>query len=120
MPVQRPPTKERSMPVRRLTSLLALAVSVALLAPPAHAQGTAPVDLGKRSARSKYQLGRIYSVQELPDGRIVASDIKEGAFRLIDLVKGDDVLIGKQGDGPDEYRMARDILPLPGDSLVAL
>jgi hypothetical protein len=105
------------MPVRRLTSLLAVAVFVAVLAPAAHAQGTAPVDLGKRSARSKYQLGRIYSVQELPDGRIVASDIKEGAFRLIDLVKGDDALIGKQGDAPDQYRMARDILPLPGDSL---
>jgi len=105
------------MPVRRLTSLLAIAVFVAVLASPVRAQGTAPVDLGKRSARSKYQLGRIYSVQELPDGRVVASDIKEGAFRLIDLIKGDDALIGKQGDEPDQYRMARDILPLPGDSL---
>ena len=114
----RPPTtKERSMPVRRLTSLLAIAVIVAVLPRSAPAQGTAPVDLGKRSARSKYQLGRIYSVQELPDGRVVASDIKEGAFRLIDLAKGDDALIGKQGDDPDQYRMARDILPLPGDSL---
>jgi hypothetical protein len=105
------------MPVRRLTSLLAVVAFAAVLAPPARAQGTAPIDLGKRSARSKFQLGRIYSVQELPDGRIVASDIKEGAFRLIDLVKGDDVLIGKQGDAPDQYRMARDIFPLPGDSL---
>ena len=114
----RPPTtKERSMPFRRLTSLLAIAVIVAVLPGSAPAQGTAPVDLGKRSARSKYQLGRIYSVQELPDGRVVASDIKEGAFRLIDLAKGDDALIGKQGDDPDQYRMARDILPLPGDSL---
>jgi hypothetical protein len=105
------------MPVRRLTSLLAIAVVIAVHAPSAHAQGTAPVDLGKRSARSKFQLGRIYSVQELPDGRVVASDIKEGAFRLIDLVKGDDALIGKQGDAPEQYRMARDIIPLPGDSL---
>jgi hypothetical protein len=106
------------MPLPRLTPLLSSALLVAVLAAPALAQSTVPVNLGKRTARSKYQLGRIYAVQELPDGRLVASDIQEAAFRLIDLVKGDDVLIGKQGDAPDQYRMAREVLPLPGDSLM--
>lgn len=113
-----PPIRETEMSPRRLTSLFSIAVLVAVLAPPARAQGPAPIDLGRRTARSKYQLGRIYTVQELPDGRVVATDIKEAAFRLIDLVKGEDVLIGKQGDEPGQYRMARDILPLPGDSLM--
>ena len=106
------------MPAPPLRSLLSLAFLATVIAPSAPAQGGSPIDLGKRTARSKYQIGRIYEVQELPDGRIVASDIKEGAFRLVDLAKGEDVLIGKQGDGPDQYRMARSVLPLPGDSLM--
>lgn len=106
------------MPIRHRISLPSLAAILVLLVPPAMAQGPAPVALGKRTARSKYQLGRIYSVQELPDGRIVASDIKEAAFRLVDLAHGTDVLIGKQGDSTDQYRVARDVLPLPGDSLM--
>ncbi|MGH7522975.1 MAG: hypothetical protein ACREK8_01585 [Gemmatimonadales bacterium] len=105
------------MPIRHRISLPSLALLL-LLVPPANAQGPAPVDLGKRIARSKYQLGRIYSVQELPDGRVVASDIKEAAFRLLDLTRGTDELIGKQGDSTDQYRVARDVLPLPGDSLM--
>jgi hypothetical protein len=77
----------------------------------------APVDLGKRNARSKYTLGHVFSLQELPDGRVVASDSKEQVFRLVDFSKGDVGLVGKQGDDPDNYRTASLILRLPGDSL---
>jgi hypothetical protein len=102
----------------RLATTLSATVLLAALASSAPAQGTTPVDLGKRVARSKYQLGRVFAVQELPDGRVVASDTKEAAFRLIDLATGGDALLGKQGDGPDEYRTATAVLPLPGDSLL--
>src|ERR1019366_6775791 len=92
------PLGETRMLPSRLATTLSATVLLAALASSAPAQGATPVDLGKRVARSKYQLGRVFAVQELPDGRVVASDTKEAAFRLIDLATGGDALLGKQGD----------------------
>ena len=104
------------MTTRRLASTLCAATMFATFA--ISMAGQSPTDLGKRNARSKYTLGRITGLRELPDGRVVVADSKEGVFRLIDLGRGDVGLIGKQGDGPDEYRTAAGVLPLPGDSLM--
>ena len=99
----------------RPAPILCAATMLAALGVSAVAQS--PVDL-KRNAKSKYTLGRIVGLHELPDGRVVVADSKEGVFRLVDLGKGDVGLIGKQGDGPDEYRTAVNVWPLPGDSLM--
>ena len=106
------------MPTLRLTpTLCATALIAALAIPPAGAQTTATVELGKRTARSRYTLGHLFALQELPDGRVVASDTKEQVFRLVDFAKGDVGLVGKPGDDADNYRAASLILRLPGDSL---
>ncbi len=93
---------------------------VMTLAPAARlvAQATAPtVELGKRDARSKYAFGHLVAVAELPDGRVVASDAREAAFRLLDLGHGTDSLIGRQGDAAEEYASAGTVLTGLGDSL---
>jgi hypothetical protein len=104
------------MTTPRLAPIFCAIATLATLAGSVAAQGNA-ADLGKRNARSKYTLGRLFAVQELPDGRVVASDTKEQVFRIVDLVKGDVGLVGKQGDDADNYRAASLILRLPGDSL---
>src|ERR1019366_9126471 len=98
------------MPRFRLAPSACALAMITAIAGSVAAQGRPAVDLGRRNARSKYTLGRLFSVQELPDGRVVASDIKEQVFRLVDLAKGDVTLVGKQGDGPDNYRAASLIL----------
>jgi hypothetical protein len=106
MPTMRPGTI--------VTGTLLVAISAA-----AHlaAQAAPTLDLGKRDARSKYAFGHLVAVAELPDGRVVASDSREAAFRLLDLAKSTDSLIGQQGDDPEQYASAGAILTAPGDSL---
>ncbi|HEY4100215.1 MAG TPA: hypothetical protein VGM20_04980 [Gemmatimonadales bacterium] len=107
------------MPVSRLVTALAAAALVTA-ASSISAQGPNAVDLGKRNARSKYTLGRIISIQELADGRVVTSDAKEGVFRIVDLNKGDVTLLGTQGDDSAAYRRASTIVKLGTDSLALL
>ena len=81
------------------------------------AQSVPTTNLSNPNAKSKYTLGMLFSLQELPDGRVVASDRKENAFRLIDLNKGNVDIVGKQGDDAESYRLVSTIFRLPGDSL---
>lgn len=105
------------MPSRRLATSLSAAVLIATLAGSIAAQAAPYVNLGKTSARSKYTLGNLFSMQELLDGRVIASDTKEMIFRLVDLRTGAVDIVGKQGDDAESYRMASTVLKLPGDSL---
>jgi len=100
----------------RLTSSLCAATLIATLAVQVSAQNA--LDLGKRSGKSKYTLGSVTGIVELPDGRVVAADRREPAFRLVDFAKGEVGLIGKQGDGPDDYRSAFAVYPHVGDSVM--
>jgi len=101
----------------RLATALCAAAMLGTLAGSAIAQNVPSVNLGKPSAKSKYTLGNLFSMQELPDGRVIASDTKEMVFRVVDLAKGDVAVVGKQGDDADSYRMASVVMKLPGDSL---
>src|SRR5579864_2761475 len=74
---------EVRMPSPRLMTALFAATLLGVVTVEAQAQAGAAVDLGKRTARSKYTLGRIGSIQELADGRVVEADLKEGIFRLV-------------------------------------
>ena len=105
------------MPSRRLAPTLTAAALIATLAGSMAAQAVPSVNLGKATAKSKYTLGRLFSMQELADGRVVASDTKEQIFRLVDLNKGVVDAVGKQGDDADSYKSASVVLRLPGDSL---
>ncbi len=105
------------MPSRRLAPTLTAAALLAILAGSVAAQAVPSVNLGRATAKSKYTLGRLFSMQELADGRVVASDIKEQIFRLVDLNKGGVDVVGTQGDDAASYKSASVVLRLPGDSL---
>ena len=98
------------LPFGAIALTLALAGSVA-------AQSAPTLSLGKPAARSKYTLGRLFSMQELPDARVIASDVKEQAFRIVDLKSGEVGIVGSQGDDAGSYRAASNVLRLAGDSL---
>jgi hypothetical protein len=104
------------MPRFRLTPSLCAVAMIATVASSVGAQN--PVELGKRSGKSKYTLGSVTGIVELPDGRVVAADRREPAFRLVDFAKGEVGLIGKQGEGPDDYRSAFAVYPHAGDSVM--
>jgi hypothetical protein len=99
------------MPPSRLASAVFAAALWATLAGSIPAQATPATNLGKANAKSKYTLGHLLALQELPDGRVVASDTKENAFRLIDLAKGDVSVLGKSGFDSDAYRTAQVVVP---------
>ena len=105
------------MPSKRLAATLTAAALIATLAGSIAAQTAPSVTLGKATAKSKYTLGRLFSMQELADGRVVASDIKEQIFRLVDLNKGGVDVVGTQGEDANSYKSASVVLRLPGDSL---
>ncbi|NIR45796.1 MAG: hypothetical protein GWN99_15290 [Gemmatimonadetes bacterium] len=58
----------------------------------------------------------IEGLREFDDGRVMVSDRIEQAVRLIDFADGDMRQIGQVGQGPGEYRMPDELLPLPGDA----
>ena len=101
----------------RLNPALCAAALLAVAAGSIAAQAAPTVALGKTTAKSKYTLGYLFSIQELADGRVVASDTKENIFRLVNLSTGEVGSVGKQGDDADSYRSATLVLRLPGDSL---
>ena len=59
---------------------------------------------------------QLRGVRELPDGRLLVSDRLEPALYVVDLKAGRATQIGREGSGPEEYRMPSTLLPLPGDS----
>lgn len=59
----------------------------------------------------------IEGVRELKDGRVVVLDAQDKAIHLIDLAANTGVRIGRDGDGPGEFRLPLEIWPV-GDSAV--
>lgn len=81
------------------------------------AQGS-PLALTAPIGRLDEEFGRIYSVRELADGRVLISD-NSNASRLVvaDLVAGNVKELGRVGNGPGEYQHpAGRLLALPDDS----
>jgi hypothetical protein len=58
----------------------------------------------------------VRGVRELSDGTVMVSDMLERALRRVDFANGSFEEIGRTGQGPGEYQMPGELLPLPGDS----
>jgi hypothetical protein len=74
------------------------------------------VRLGAPVATLTHEFTQLRGVRELPDGRLLVSDRLEPALYVVDLKTGRATRIGREGSGPEEYRMPSTLLPLPGDS----
>src|ERR1043166_2538160 len=96
----------------------AVAASMVVTTAAALAAQAPTVALGKSTAKSKYTVGRVASLREMADGRVVLIDSRQGTFHLIDFAKGQVVPISQQGDGPTDFVRASNIFPGAGDSLL--
>jgi len=86
-----------------------------LLVPAAPAQ-TPPRTLGRPTAELAEPFTRVAGVRELRDGRVIVLDAQDQSIHLVDLRSGATAPIGRQGDGPGEFRLPLYLYSLPGDS----
>ena len=75
------------------------------------------VTLSRPLAELEEPLDRVYSVAELRDGRVVATDLMGPSITLVDFGAGTAVPLGRTGAGPNEYRMPERVIAGAGDSL---
>jgi len=77
---------------------------------------SAQVQLGQPTAIFPEDFGAIQTVRELPDGRVLVADPLSKALYVVDMAAGNRTVIGREGEGPEEYRQPDAVWPLPGDS----
>jgi hypothetical protein len=80
----------------------------------------APIlDIGVSSGASEYQFQNIMGVKRLIDGAFVVADMGSSQLRWYD-ARGRFVrAVGRQGDGPDEFRQLMGVRRIAGDTLIA-
>ena len=98
------------MITRRLLLIVGLSPSLAF------AQAPRQIRLRPATAELKEEFTVIGSVRELPDGRVLINDPREGRVVLADLKTGIVEQVGRKGQGPNEYSMAGPIFPISADS----
>ncbi len=101
----------RSSLLRRI--IPALLTAGLLLAP---LPGNAQLRLDTPDTVFPEDFGAIQTVRELPDGRVLVADPLSRALYAVDLQAGTRALIGREGEGPREYRQPDAVWPWPGDS----
>ena len=107
------------MQTRRALTLRLASLSVAVVALQAAVPGTLTaqaVRLGAPAAVFPEDFGMIQSVRELPDGRVLVADPLGQALYGVDMDGGARTVVGRQGQGPQEYLQPDAVWPLPGDS----
>ncbi len=78
--------------------------------------GSGQIHLGQPTATFPHDFGAIQTVRELPDGRVLVADPLSKALYAVDLDAGTRTVVGREGEGPEEYRQPDAVWPLPGDS----
>ncbi|GBD32133.1 hypothetical protein HRbin33_01097 [bacterium HR33] len=84
------------------------------------AQSVDLVRLEPPEARFGEAFSRIAGLRELPDGRVLVSDMLEVAVRLVDFARGTMADVGRQGSGPGEYGMPGALFAGRGDTTYLL
>ena len=98
-----------------------VSLSVALMltiAAPARAQQPPLVPLRGTMTELPEPMTLITGVRALPDGRVVVVDARERAIRIADFARGTATQIGREGQGPAEYRSPRTTLSWHGDTVL--
>ncbi len=103
----------------RQTCFPVLAGALAALAALPAAQAQTTVVLGKPDVESAESFTRISAVRELPAGKVIVADQQDKVVHLVDLVGRSMSKIGREGNGPGEYALPNNLIPLPdGSTLV--
>lgn len=79
-------------------------------------QERAQTSLGQPEAVFPEDFGTIQAVRELSDGRVLVADPIGRTLYAVDMAQGTRTVVGRQGQGPDEYMQPDAVWPLPGDS----
>jgi hypothetical protein len=96
---------------------LALALGICLaLSATVPGSGAADAQIAQPNASFPQDFGSIQTVRELPDGRVLVADPLGKALYVVDMASGQRQTIGREGEGPEEYRQPDAVWPLPGDS----
>lgn len=69
------------------------------------------------TARTPAVFTRIVGVGTLRDGRLLVADAGEQELHLVDFARGTNVVVGRRGEGPLEYRSVHAVMRAAGDSL---
>ena len=104
----------------KLRPAIAAAIFVASVAGGAYSQNAAAQiptrTLGAPEFEFTEPMTRVTSVRALSDGRVIASDMGEGAVRLLDPRTQSATSIGRRGQGPGEYGIPGTLLAASGDT----
>ncbi len=103
---------------RRLAARLPVAVAVAIAVGPAAAQE--PVPLGEPLAAASEPRGAVSGLRELPGGALLVSDGVEGRLYRLSPDLSEVGVVGREGQGPNEYRGPDRLFALPGDSTLMI
>lgn len=63
-----------------------------------------------------HQFGKIASTRELSDGRVLVSDETAVQLLIVDFTDGSVSVVGREGQGPGEYRAVGGMWPVRGDT----
>jgi hypothetical protein len=94
-----------------LSALLLLAASV-----PAIAQQVPVQQFSRPEAEFPDPFDQVTAVRELRDGRLIVADLFARAVSLVDLKSGSATVIGREGQGPNEYGFPTGLVALPHDT----
>lgn len=101
------------MPIRRTMFLALLALPSALAA-------QAPIQLGAPDRILDHDFTQLRGLRELPGGRLLVTDRLEPAVYVVAADGKGLSRIGREGEGPAEYRLPGALVPMPGDSTLLL
>jgi hypothetical protein len=83
---------------------------------PVVAQKVPERTLAKPEAEFAEPFSDVTAIRELRDGRVIVVDGRELKAQVVDFRAGTVSTIGRNGEGPGEYRWPRQLFALPGDS----
>jgi len=100
-------------PLRSAAPFLAI---VLMFPRPSQGQSERQLRLPPANAQLSEEFTSIGSVRELSDGRVLITDPREGRVVAVDLKTGTVDLVGRKGQGPNEYGNAGPLIPIGADS----
>ena len=90
--------------------------TLAVLAATAPLAAQQKVAIGKPLAETEESFTSIFSIRELPSGKVLVSDQRDKIVQLVDLAGGTMTKVGREGSGPGEYAFAGTLIGLPDGS----
>lgn len=80
------------------------------------ADGPPSTPLGPPEAAFAEDFAYVHTVRELPGGDVLVPDPLANVLYRVDMNAGTRAVVGRVGEGPEEYRQPDAVWPLPGDS----